>query len=96
MLSLVNHPPDKVLLCFTTYHPYLVQGRAHYRHQETIMNIINELLLHQGMSYLDGPREKKEIKKSTLPGREQNNIIKIGMTPGNGPSYPNFPKDHTP
>lgn len=62
-LSLVNHTPVQVLLCLTTYHPYLVQGRAHDRHQETIMDIINQLLLHQGVSYLDETRERKVIMK---------------------------------
>lgn len=30
-----------------------MQGRAHDRHQETIVNIINQLLLHQRVSYLN-------------------------------------------
>lgn len=43
------------------------------------MDIINQLLLHQGVSYLHGTREKRGIMKSPLPGRKQSNIIKIGI-----------------
>lgn len=59
----------------THYHSYLVQGRAHDRHQETIMDIVNQLLLHQGVSYLDRTREKKEMIKNPLP----KGSIKIGI-----------------
>lgn len=43
------------------------------------MDIINQLLLHQGVSYLDRTRGEKGIMKSLLPGREQSNIVKIGI-----------------
>lgn len=37
--------------------------------------------------------KREDIIKSPLPGRENNNIIKIGITPGNGRPYSNFPKE---
>lgn len=65
LISLVSHTAVQVLLCLT-YHPYLVQGRAHDRHQETIMDIINQLLLYQGVSYLDRTRgERGDYEEST-------------------------------